>query len=68
MAKNYGDIPCIRLNETIHITKSGTKCLCGISYKYAKPNRENKSCNIIWRELEVVNCEKCKKLYDSKAN
>lgn len=66
MAKDYGDIPCIKLGNEIHITVSGTKCLCGRSYQYSKPSRENKCENIIWRELEVVTCEKCKKLKRTK--
>jgi len=62
MARFYGDIPCVNLNGVIHITVSGTKCLCGQSYKYSKPDREGDNVNIIWREIEVVTCEKCRKI------
>lgn len=64
MSKHYGDIPCVNLNGTIHITVSGTKCLCGAEYAYGRPNRTEKKCvNIIWRTLEAVSCTKCKELY-----
>ena len=29
MAKYYGDIPCVKQNGIIHITKCATECLCG---------------------------------------
>lgn len=28
MAKYYGDIPCVKLNGIVHITKCATECLC----------------------------------------
>ena len=63
MAKNYGDIPCVKLGDEIHITISGTKCLCAACYAYSKPDRQWKSTNIIWRELETVTCLECKEAY-----
>lgn len=63
MAKQYGDIPCVNLSSKTHITISGTKCLCGCGYDYSKQNRDGTCVNIIWRNIEAVTCEKCKKLY-----
>ena len=65
MAKYYGDIPCVKIGNLIHITVSGTLCLCGKRYSYGKPtSRDNlSSSNIIWRELEAVSCNICKKKY-----
>lgn len=63
MAKYYGYIPCVKLDDKIHITISGTKCLCGVCYAYSKPDRQGKSTNIIWRELETVTCGECKEAY-----
>lgn len=66
MAKYYGDIPCVKLDGIIHITKSGTECLCGTKwlYSYSDENRPEKKHNIIWRELDVVTCNKCKEMYE----
>lgn len=63
MASNYGDIPCVNLSGEIHITISATRCLCGNEWKYGVTNRAGKSNNIIWRDLDAVNCEKCKEIY-----
>lgn len=63
MAKHYGDIPCVNITSTIHITKSATECLCGASWKYGVVYRNGTSNNIIWRSLEGVSCTKCKDLY-----
>lgn len=64
MSKHYGDLPCVNLNGTIHITVSGTKCLCGGTYTYGRPTRAEKKCvNIIWRKPEAVTCVTCKGLY-----
>ncbi|RGM75614.1 hypothetical protein [Agathobacter rectalis] len=65
MAKYYGDIPCVKINNKIHITINATTCLCGKSYIYGKPVNRNdlSSSNIIWRELDAVSCEICKKKY-----
>lgn len=60
MATHYGDIPCVRLNGIVHITVSGTKCLCGASYRYSHPDRMGNAGNIIWRDIEAVTCEKCR--------
>lgn len=66
MAKQYGDIPCVKIDGEIHITKSGTSCLCGRFYKYATVSRnDGHSVNIIWREMEAVTCRKCKELYNT---
>lgn len=64
MAKYYGDIPCVKQNGIIHITKCATECLCGQKWSYSRPsNREDfKTENIIWRNLNAVTCEKCKEL------
>ena len=65
MAKYYGDIPCAKIGNEIHITVNSTSCLCGKSYIYGKPTNRNdlSSSNIIWRELEAVSCKDCKKKY-----
>lgn len=64
MAKQYGDIPCAKIDGEIHITKSGVSCLCEKSYKYATTSRnDGRSVNIIWREIEAVTCKECKELY-----
>jgi hypothetical protein len=65
MAKDYGDIPCVNLDGQIHITKSGTKCICGRGWKcgFWNPDRPELKYNIIWREFDAVTCEKCKELY-----
>lgn len=64
MAKYCGDIPCVKQNGIIHITKCATECLCGKKWSYSRPsNREDfKTENIIWRNLNAVTCEKCKEL------
>ena len=61
MAKNYGDIACTKINNKIHITISGTKCLCGKEWTYGKPsNRDTLEMNnIIWRDIEAVTCDRC---------
>lgn len=44
MSKYYGDIPCVKLNGIVHITKCATECLCGQKWSYSRPsNRENES-------------------------
>ena len=64
MSKHYGDLPCVNLNGTIHITISGTKLVCGKEWAYGRPSRSEKRCiNIIWRKPEAVTCVKCKELY-----
>lgn len=64
MSNYYGDIPCVKLNGIVHITKCATECLCGQKWSYSRPsNREDfKTENIIWRSLNAVTCEKCKEL------
>lgn len=62
MAKYYGDIPCVKIGNLIHITVSGTLCLCGQNYSYGKYTNRN---NIIWREIDAVTCSKCKEKYKS---
>ena len=64
MSKYYGDIPCVKLNGIVHITKCATECLCGQKWSYSRSsNREDfKTENIIWRSLNAVTCEKCKEL------
>ena len=64
MAKYYGDIPCVKLNGIVHITRCATECLCGEKWSYSRPsNREDfQTENIIWRNLNAVTCEKCKEL------
>lgn len=68
MGIGYGDMPCVNLSGIIHITKSATECLCGDTWKYGVINRAGKSKNIIWRDLDRVNCEKCKEIYLKKEN
>jgi hypothetical protein len=68
MAKYYGDIPCTKLNGIIHITKSGTECLCGVKWQYGYINKDRpqEKPNIIWRELDAVTCNKCKAIFIMK--
>jgi len=68
MAKDYGDIPTVELTGVRHVTISGTKCLCGLDYAYGTIDREGHSCNIAWRNLESISCEKCKELYSNTEN
>lgn len=37
MAKYFGDIPCVKIGGYIHVTVSGSKCLCGCEWNYADP-------------------------------
>lgn len=63
MSKYYGNLPCVKLNGVIHITVSGTQCLCGGTYTYGRPSRSEKKCvNIIWRTFDVVTCDMCRTL------
>lgn len=66
MAKYYGDIPCTKLGGIIHITQSGTEYLCGAKWQYSNINKDRpqKKHNIIWREVNVVNCPKCKEIFE----
>lgn len=66
MSKYYGDIPCVNINNIIHITAGATSCLCGKHYTYGRPMNRNtlETVNIIWRELEAVTCAKCKDVYN----
>ena len=68
MAKYYGDLPCAKLDGIIHITKNGTKCLCGAKweYRYVNKDRPQEKHNIIWRTLDVVSCSKCKEILNRK--
>ena len=43
MAKYYGDIPCVKLDGVIHITKNGTECLCGAKWQYGYVNKDKYS-------------------------
>lgn len=67
MAKDYGDLPTVKLGGTRHITKSATECLCGARWLYGTVNRSGKSDNIAWRTLESVDCQTCKKIYEGLA-
>ncbi len=40
MANYYGDIPCAKIDGVIHITTSGTKCLCGCKWRYGYVNKD----------------------------
>lgn len=65
MAKYYGDLPCVRIGNVIHITENAFRCVCGQSWSYGRPT-ERKSLhnnNIIWRDISAVSCEKCSSLY-----
>jgi hypothetical protein len=64
MAKYYGDIPAVNLGGVIHITISGTECLCGVKWNYGTVDRSGNSNNIIWRELESISCKECKSIRD----
>ena len=67
MATYYGDIPCVKLGKTIHITKSAKECLCGQPWSYAVPYYDKpnmRRTNLIWREIEAVSCKQCKEQYN----
>lgn len=66
MAKYYGDIPCVNICGTIHVTQSGTQCLCGADWKcgFINKDRPNTRQNIIWREFKAITCDKCKDIYE----
>ena len=66
MAKHYGDIPCVKIDNQIHVTSSATACLCGMTYMYGTTDREGKARNIIWREPDAITCETCRNLYQQK--
>lgn len=66
MAKNYGDITTWSNRGIRHITISATKCLCGAIWSYGTIDRQGKSNNITWRNLESINCEICKEKYKEK--
>lgn len=67
MSKHYGDFPCVNLNGKIHITVSGTQCLCGREWAYGRPSRSEKKCvNIIWRTINAVTCDECRAKHDYK--
>lgn len=65
MAKHFGDLPCAKINGVIHITVSGSDCLCGQGWNYADPFAD-KSTNLIWRTIEGVTCPVCKELWGKK--
>lgn len=67
MAKNYGDIPCHKDNSNVmHITVSGTKCLCGKPWDYGIIGRNGKANNIVFRNIDGVTCINCKKIFESQ--
>lgn len=70
MAKYYGDLPCVRIGNIIHITENAFRCVCGQSWSYGKPTNREKLCssNIIWRTIDAVNCEKCRQVYTKGDN
>lgn len=65
LAKLYGDIACVKLENVIHITKDSTKCLCGKEWCYgrAKNRTTMVTSNLIWRSINAVNCKKCAEQY-----
>jgi hypothetical protein len=64
---NNGGIPCYKdgLNIT-HITISGTKCLCGKTWSYGTIDRTGHSNNILYRNINSVDCQKCKELFGNE--
>ena len=66
MAKFYGDIPCAKLDKIVHITKSGTECLCGCKWQYGYVNKDRpqEKHNIIQIELDVVTCDRCREIFE----
>jgi hypothetical protein len=65
MSKNNGDLPCVRLGERVHITVNASKCLCGARYEYGVITRAGISTNIIYRNINAVTCEACKKEHEA---
>lgn len=58
MARYLGDIPCVKIGGYVHITVSGSECLCGCKWNYADPFVDKKT-NLIWRTIEAVTCPDC---------
>lgn len=50
MAKYYGDLPCVRIANVIHITENAFRCVCGQSWSYGRPTERESlhNNNIIW--------------------
>lgn len=63
--KYYGDLPCVRIGNTIHITENAFRCVCGQSWSYGRPTERESlhNNNIIWRDISAVSCEKCRSSY-----
>lgn len=63
MSRYYGNIPCIRFHQDMHIVTGGTQSLCGASY----PSIRDGSCKcydrVVWQELSAVTCKKCRAIY-----
>ena len=59
MAKFYGDLPCTKLNGTIHLTVSANRLACGGTWRYNRPDRSGKFHNIIWRDKAAITCPEC---------
>ena len=66
MAKNYGDLPCVNINGTIHLTVSAKECACGASWHYGVSDRKGKFQNIIWRDAKAITCQECLKKIEEK--
>lgn len=65
MAKYYGDLPCVRIENVIHITENAFRCVCGQSWSYGRPTDREilHNSNIVWRTMDTVTCEKCRQVY-----
>lgn len=61
MAHYYGDIPCVKINNIVHIARDKEDCLCGEKWSYSVPVEKEafSTRNIIWRELNAVTCKTC---------
>lgn len=58
MARYFGDFPCAKIGGCVHITVSGSKCLCGREWNYDDSFADKKT-NLIWRTIDAVTCPEC---------
>ena len=54
MAKNYGDLPCVNIDGTIHLTVSAKECACGAPWHYGVSDRKGVFQKIIWRHAKAI--------------
>lgn len=59
------DLPTTVIDGVRHITCGAYKCLCGQEWEYGKYSLGSRNTfnNIQYRNLDEVNCNKCKELH-----